>query len=238
MLQGMLAAIGIGDDPAFAISLEGNQEERKEATLQMEKALARTIDVDNLTKKFERFAGLDDVMTKDEFDEFIQESHLSRAVSRALWTMLDSDQSGTVSRDEFRHCLRRMQATRAWLRFCPTCDFTNDCPYCQECNFTCNKCNERVFCAQHWAVHPGRQKAAAAEEVEVDEAEAPPGHPVFSKEWAREKFVLRPLEWAYNSNIGLTVLQKQQIRIKMQEQQRLHDEATAAELNMPELGLR
>ena len=236
MLQGMLAAVGIGDDPALRINLEGNQEERKEATLQMEKALARVIDVDNLTKKFERFAGLDDVMTKDEFDEFIKESHLSGAVSRALWHMLDNDRSGEVSRDEFRSCLRRMQATRAWLRFCPTCDFTNDCPYCLECNFTCQRCNERVFCARCWAQHPGRQTAAQKAAVEIDDAEAPPGHPVFSKEWARQTFVLRPLEWAYNSNIGLLVLQKQQIRITMQEQQRLHEEATAAELNMPELG--
>ena len=187
------------------------------------KNIAQSVDVDNLGKNFNRFAGLDDDMTREEFEEFTKSENMTRATSAALWVMLDKDMSGTVSRDEFRDALLEMQHSKAWLRYCPTCSFDNDCAFCQECNASCNKCTERAYCAACWAQHPGRN--VRQHEVLDDEGNKKHVHAFGSREYWRAQLVLRPLEWAYNSNVGLSVAQKARVRVLLQEQYKAQDEA-------------
>ena len=78
---------------------------------------------------------------------------LPKATADNLWVLLDSDKSGTVSRAEFSSALRNMQQARAWLRYCPTCEFRNDCAYCHECNTDCTKCTEEDM------FHPGEPRS-------------------------------------------------------------------------------
>ena len=126
-----------------------------------------------------------------EFDTFCADSKLKKAVSKALWSILDRDGSGTVSKDEFHTALLSLQASRRWIRFCPTCEYRNECPYCAECNDTCNRCNEIAFCASCWADHPGRQTSVD----DVPEHERIE-HNFGSIEHLRENLVIRPLECA------------------------------------------
>ena len=69
-----------------------------------------------------------------EFDAFCAEQKLNRHVGKALWSILDRDGSGTVSKDEFHSALLSMQASRRWTRFCPSCEYKNECAFCAECN--------------------------------------------------------------------------------------------------------
>lgn len=129
-----------------------------------------------------------------EFDQFCVEVKISTAVGKQLWAILDRDGSGTVSKDEFHAALLSMQASRRWIRFCPSCEYRNDCPFCAECNSSCPRCNEVAFCAACWSDHPGRQQTL--DEMDEDQKI---DHPFGSVEHLREHLVIRPLEWAYHS---------------------------------------
>ena len=98
----------------------------------------------------------------DRFDQFSKAQNLSRSQAQALWEMLDADNSGEVSRSEFNAGLAKLQAARAWLRYCPDCVYMNTCNYCQECNANCSDCTENAFCASCWADHPKRHAVALA----------------------------------------------------------------------------
>ena len=129
-----------------------------------------------------------------EFELFCVEVKISSAVGKQLWAILDRDGSGTVSKEEFHAALLGMQASRRWIRFCPACEYRNDCSFCHECNTSCPRCNEVAFCAACWADHPGRQQTL--DEMDDDQKI---DHPFGSVEHMREHLVIRPLEWAYHS---------------------------------------
>ena len=143
----------------------------------------------------------------------------------------------TVSRAEFSSALRNMQQARAWLRYCPTCEFRNDCAYCHECNTDCTKCTESVFCASCWADHPARNAMAADDEDGDDEEGGQKKgsvHEFGSTEYFRTHLVLKPLDWAYNSPAlaGLPVAYKAKLRQLLREQQMKQAEATEQALAM------
>ena len=151
--------------------------------------------MDEPSAQFAKHAGLDETLDREEFFEFATASKLPKATADNLWVLLDSDKSGTVSRAEFSRALRNMQQARAWLRYCPTCEFRNDCAYCHECNTDCTKCTESVFCASCWADHPARNAMAADDEDGDDEEGGQKKgsvHEFGSTEYFRTHLVLDP----------------------------------------------
>ena len=144
--------IASADGEARQEEVAGRQEE---ADADAARSLAAKLNVDELSAQFAKHAGLDETLDREEFFEFATASKLPKATADNLWVLLDSDKSGTVSRAEFSSALRNMQQARAWLRFCPTCDFDNTCAYCFEVK-ECAGCTREKFCPKHWAEHPDK----------------------------------------------------------------------------------
>lgn len=116
------------------------------------KSLQKTLDVDALRQAFIRFAGPDECMDPEEYDRFAAALQLGELKER-LWTLMDGDNSGSVSKREFTASLQVLQQARAWMRFCPTCAFDNNCAFCKKCA-SCPSCSNVVFCPACWADHP------------------------------------------------------------------------------------
>lgn len=205
------------------------------------KNLSMRLDVDKLTATFRRHAGLNDLLTKKEYEAFAREVGLTRTLAAQLWTILDEDRSGAVTTEEFQAGLLKMRQSRAWLRFCPTCRYDNACAYCQEVAATCSKCTEVRFCAEHWDDHPARARTTAAASsssssssslvAAVDGGERVA--PQTATEWMREHMLTRPLEMAYasaSSNDDIPVEYKARLRRVMRSQQEAaHAAALAAQ---------
>ena len=226
--------IASADGEARQEEVAGRQEE---ADADAARSLAAKLNVDELSAQFAKHAGLDETLDREEFFEFAAASKLPKATADKLWALLDRDNSGTVSRAEFSRALRNMQQARAWLRYCPTCEFRNDCAYCHECNTDCTKCTESVFCASCWADHPARNAMAADDEDGDDEEGGQKKgsvHEFGSTEYFRTHLVLKPLDWAYNSPAlaGLPVAYKAKLRQLLREQQMKQAEATEQALAM------
>ena len=189
------------DGEARQEEVAGRQEEA--ALIGRASCLAAKLNVDERSAQFAKHAGLDETLDREEFFEFATASKLPKATADNLWALLDSDKSGTASRAEFSSALRNMQQARAWLRYCPTCEFRNDCAYCHECNTDCTKCcTESVFCASCWADHPARNAMAADDEDGDDEEGGQKKgsvHEFGSTETSGPHLVLVALDWAYNS---------------------------------------
>lgn len=152
-------------------------------------------------------------------------SNITRPQAAALWLVLDRDHSGQVEKEEFTAALSAMQLARAWLRYCPECIYDNLCSYCQECNTNCDFCTDHSFCAAHWADHPARFRQEAG-----TSGGAPKTH-VNATEMLRETLVIKPLEWAYGSQLmaWLSVDQKAAIRRVLRHQQLANEEASMLE---------
>ena len=120
-------------------------------------SLSQELDVDALNEDFKKFAGMDDMLSRAEYDTFIKTRKIPPAIAGVLWSLLDTDGSGEVSKDEFKSALLALQSSRSWSRYCPACEYRNDCAFCQECNSGCPRCSEVCFCASCWNDHPGRQ---------------------------------------------------------------------------------
>ena len=112
------------DDILDAMGLDDDEAEFRD--------LAKALDLDNLRPPLFKLPP-DERMDEEEFKLFTRKQKLSEAVSESLWRNLDVDGNGIVDADEFTMALETMTKARAWLRFCPTCDFANECPYCVEC---------------------------------------------------------------------------------------------------------
>ena len=138
-----------------ALELVGLQKSKKVTT----GLLADALDLDRLGGYFVKYAGSDETMDRHEFQKFTSDQNITRGQAAALWHMLDRDGSGQVDKAEFFKALRNLQQARTWLRYCPTCSYTNSCSYCQECNLNCTLCDENSFCADHWADHPQARAA-------------------------------------------------------------------------------
>ena len=123
----------------------------------MVQSLSQELDVDALNEDFKKFAGLDDMLSRAEYDTFIKTKKIPPAIAGVLWSLLDTDGSGEVSKDEFKSALLALQSSRSWSRYCPACEYRNDCAFCQECNSGCPRCSDVSFCASCWNDHPGRQ---------------------------------------------------------------------------------
>ena len=85
------------------------------------------------------------------------------AIADRLWKLLDIDGNGIVDVDEFTTTMSNMTNARAWLRYCPTCDFQNECDFCRSV-VDCPNCTRETFCPKHWSEHPGAEE----EEEEAD----------------------------------------------------------------------
>lgn len=186
------------------------------------KGLSSELDVDGLSATFRKHAGLNDALTRKEYDEFIKETKISSSAAASLWQLLDSDDNGTVTLEEFQAALQMLREARSVTRYCPTCQFRNECAFCDEVA-TCPDCSQRAFCTKCWANHPGRpdeaRKAALSNLV------------VGSVEWVRYNLVGRPLELAY-STVAKTTLPidaKATIRKAMRSEQ-LKSAATLSNL--------
>ena len=204
------------------------------------KNLSMRLDVDKLTSTFRRHAGLNDLLTRKEYEAFAAEVGLTRTLASQLWTILDEDRSGAVTTEEFQAGLLKMRQSRAWTRFCPTCRYDNACAYCQEVGATCSKCTEVRFCAEHWDDHPARAHttamaaaAAASSAAATDDGSGERVVPQTATEWMREHALTRPLEMAYASasvNDDIPVEYKARLRRAMRAQQEAaHAAALAAQ---------
>jgi len=178
--------------------------------------------------QFDRFAGADRVMDEQEFNRFTKAINLPRQHASLLWRILDRDGSGEVARDEFTATLEEFQRARQWSRYCPNCDYLNDCSYCRECNANCEKCNERTFCARCWEEHPGRHSAKHAAAATAAKLAGQPVYAVNTTEAIRKKLVIAPLTWVYEELTWLTTDQKAVIRRTLQAQLKLAAAAEAA----------
>lgn len=116
--------------------------------------LSKALDLERLKVEFVKYAGPDEQMDEEEFKLFAKKMKMSERIQEMLWRMFDVDGNGIVDADEFTDGLANLQAARAWLRFCPTCDFDNSCDYCVEVGRTCNDCNRERWCPKCWADHP------------------------------------------------------------------------------------
>jgi len=103
------------------------------------KQLGSRVDLDTLNAKFTKHAGVDDEMDRDEFEKFTKTINIPRPIAAKLWSLLDQDGSGMVSKQEFTQALTTMQQGRIWLRLCPTCTYSNNCAFCFECNANCQR---------------------------------------------------------------------------------------------------
>ena len=79
-------------------------------------------------------------------------------IADRLWKLLDIDGNGIVDVDEFTTTMSNMTNARAWLRYCPTCDFMNECDFCKSV-VDCPNCTRETFCPKHWSEHPGAEEA-------------------------------------------------------------------------------
>ena len=155
-----------------------------------------------------------------------------------MWEMLDADNSGEVSRSEFNAGLAKLQAARAWLRYCPDCVYMNTCNYCQECNANCSDCTENAFCASCWADHPKRHAVALAGDGE--DGVAAPQRALDQVSQLRTNLLIRPLNWAYTSPMmrWLPVSQKAALRQALRFQQQQVDLALQAAADAEEAALK
>ncbi|KAL1523811.1 hypothetical protein AB1Y20_018733 [Prymnesium parvum] len=126
--------------------------EQREADL---KKLSSKIDLDSMRAAFLKHAGPDEMMDRDEFERFAKARNLLEKAPM-LWNAMDADRSGSVDKDEFLNALHNLTSARAWLRFCPTCMFANECEMCVR-TLDCEQCNSQRFCVKHWAEHPGNK---------------------------------------------------------------------------------
>merc|ERR1711865_491833 len=124
---------------------------------------------------------MDDMLSRAEYDTFIKTRKIPPAIAGVLWSLLDTDGPGEVSKDEFKSALLALQSSRSWSRYCPACEYRNDCAFCQECKSGCPRCSDVSFCASCWNDHPGRQLTME----EQDNQDREP-HPFGSTEYMRE----------------------------------------------------
>merc|ERR1740139_592978 len=197
-----------------------NPEEEDNSDIAMN--LSQELDVDALNEDFTKFAGMDDILSRAEYDTFIKTRKIPQAISGVLWSLLDVDGSGEVSKAEFKSALVALQSSRSWSRYCPSCEYRNDCAICQECNSGCSRCSEVCFCASCWNDHPGRQQTLE----EQDNLDREP-HQFGTVEYMRETVLIRPLEWAYHSRAlrGLPVQYKAGMRQMLADQKQKADAA-------------
>jgi len=134
---------------------KGISAEQREADL---KKLSSQIDVDAMRAAFIKHAGPDELMDQNEFERFAKAMDIMK-IAPTLWNAMDNDRSGSVDKEEFYHALHNLTTARAWLRFCPTCMFENECEMCIK-SADCDDCTEQRFCVKHWAEHPGNTLAA------------------------------------------------------------------------------
>ena len=80
--------------------------------------LTTNVEIDVFDNLFSKHAGSDNVMDQQEFDRFTKDANLTRSQASSLWHVLDADNSGQVSLDEFGVALANMHAARAWLAVC------------------------------------------------------------------------------------------------------------------------
>ena len=132
-----------------------NPEEEEDSRVQ---SLSQELDIDGLNADFKKFAGHDGLLSRAEYDKFTKSKKIPPAIAAVLWSLLDTDGSGEVSTDEFKSALLALQSSRSWSRYCPSCEYQNECDFCQECNSGCPRCSEVCFCASCWTDHPGRQQ--------------------------------------------------------------------------------
>lgn len=139
----MLANLESGMDEMFAGMRERLGMEPKAAASNFEEddgkvnELSHELDVDTLNANFQKYAGLDDTLSRAEYDKFVKEEKIPPSTAGILWSLLDRDNSGEVSKDEFHSALLALQQNRSWARYCPSCEYRNDCAFCQECNSGC-----------------------------------------------------------------------------------------------------
>ena len=85
----------------------------------------------------------------------VKSNGLPEAVAVRLWRQLDVDKNGIVDAIEFSTALENLTHARAFLRYCPDCQYDNLCEYCTSLEVKqCNQCTREVFCPEHWAGHP------------------------------------------------------------------------------------
>ena len=123
----------------------GMSEEQRAESL---KKLASQLDIDRLRAAFIKHAGPDELMDQSEFERFAKAEGIMH-VAAQLWTAMDSDRSGSVDKDEFLEALAALSSARAFMRFCPTCMFENECEMCVKVK-DCDDCT-----AQRYALNPG-----------------------------------------------------------------------------------
>lgn len=119
--------------------------------------LSRAIDLDKLNIAFLTYAGPDQCMDLNEYTTFMRRLGLSQEIADRLWKLLDMDRNGIVDSDEFSKTLLALANARAWLRYCPECEFRNACDFCQSIE-ECENCTRETFCPRHWAEHPSNEQ--------------------------------------------------------------------------------
>jgi hypothetical protein len=119
--------------------------------------LSRAIDLDKLNTAFLMYAGPDKRMDRNEYTTFMRRLGLSQEIADRLWTLLDMDRNGIVDSDEFSKTLHALTNARAWLRYCPECEFRNECAFCKSIE-DCENCTCETFCPRHWAEHPSNEQ--------------------------------------------------------------------------------
>jgi len=165
--------------------------------------ITRQIDIDNLDDAFFVHAGDDEELDKSEFDALVLSRNLSVQQARDLWRVLDKDGSGVVSKAEFKEAFMAMLQARQWMRYCPACDYSNTCAFCDEVNAQCKDCTDKRFCAKHWAEHPVHHEQTPLYDPER----------IFGLEYVRDRAVVRPLVAMYNSPTARAVLPTSQLAV-------------------------
>lgn len=153
-LSAITGSGGKGDDDVLNIFLGGQSEQNSDEI----RNLSRAIDLDKLRVAFLQYAGPDKRMDRNEYNTFMRRLGLSQNIADRLWVLLDIDKNGIVDADEFTKTMSALTNARAWLRFCPTCDFNNECDFCQSIT-NCEDCTRETFCPLHWASHPGNEQS-------------------------------------------------------------------------------
>ena len=125
--------------------------------------LSEALDLDKLRQAFVKYAGHNEEMDEEEFKIFARKLQMNDRVAAMLWRNFDNDGNGLIDANEFKEGLEKLTSARAWLRFCPTCDFANSCAYCELVQ-GCPDCTRERFCIAHWRSHPDRGKYAADDE--------------------------------------------------------------------------
>ena len=89
------------------------------------------------------------------FWEMARRVGIDHSNAKRMFALFDPDGDGNITEVEVTSVLGNIEHERGWQRYCPTCQFRNECTYC-ELVLNCPSCTREIWCPTHWSTHPGR----------------------------------------------------------------------------------